>query len=76
MEIPASIIKIINDFFYVHYGMSDVNFYSTHTVEKHGVACWGERPIVYRMADDTMSRIILENSWVSSQVCFVSECWL
>ena len=62
METPASLGKVIGEFFSMHYGISDVNIYGAQKVRKHGVARSGERPIVCTMTDDTKRRIILENS--------------
>ena len=75
METPASLEKVIGEFFNMHYGMLDVNVYGAHRVGKHGVTRSGERPIVCTMTDDTKRRIILENSWVylKGTQCFVSE---
>ena len=42
METPASFGKAIDEFFSMHYDMSDVNVYGAHRVGKHGVTRFEE----------------------------------
>ena len=75
METSASLKKVINEFFGVHYGISNMNVYVAHQVEKDCVRWSSKRPIVCTIVDDTKWRIILENSWVylKDTQCIVSE---
>mgnify|MGYP006925744394 CR=1 FL=1 len=69
-ETPASLGKVIEEFFSMYHGMLDKNVYGAYQVGIQGVAHSKERP----MANDT-KRLILKNTWVylKSMQCFVSE---
>ena len=53
----------------MHYGILDVNIYGAHRVGKHGVTCYGERPIVCTMTDETKWQTILKIVGYTSKVC-------